>query len=587
MLTPAPGPSGWAVVRRLLGFLRPYRRDLALSAFCGLATISASVGLMSTSAYLISAAALHPSIAELEVAIVAVRAFGLSRAVFRYLERLLSHSVNLGLLAQLRTWLFEKIEPLVPARTQDYRSGDLLTRMVSDVDTLEDFYVRALLPLAEAALVCVGMLIFLGFFHYSLALAIAAAMLTIGLALPVGARSLGRSAGRALVETRAALNAALVDGVQGCADLLAFGGETAHVERLKGLNRRLAQDQLHMAWLDGLHTGLAGLFSNLGMWAVLALGILLVSTGQMEGVNLAVVTLGAIASFEVVLPIPLAAQHIESSLQAARRLFRIADTLPAVPEPTVSTTLPAASTESTHLCVRNLSFTYPGTDHPALNDISFELGPGSRLAIVGPSGSGKSTLVGLIERFWLPDAGEITLGGVDLRSLDGESLRRRIGCLGQSTVLFNQTVRQNLLLANPEASREETESAARRAQIHERILALPDGYDTWIGERGLHLSVGERQRLAVARLLIQDPPILLLDEPTASLDPLNEASLMQTLIREVFPGRSVLLISHRPTGLDCMDEIIALKQGRVVERGSHTALLAARGYYWKMAALTC
>jgi ATP-binding cassette subfamily C protein CydC len=178
------------------------------------------------------------------------------------------------------------------------------------------------------------------------------------------------------------------------------------------------------------------------------------------------------------------------------------------------------------------------------------------------------------------------LGGVDLRSLDGESLRRRIGCLGQNTVLFNQTVRQNLLLANPDASQDEMESAARRAQIHERILALPDGYDTWIGERGLHLSAGERQRLAVARLLIQDPPILLLDEPSASLDAFTEAALMQTLIRKVFPGRGVLLITHRPLGLDCMDEILVLNQGRIVERGTHAALLAARGYYWRMAQIT-
>jgi ATP-binding cassette subfamily C protein CydC len=229
-----------------------------------------------------------------------------------------------------------------------------------------------------------------------------------------------------------------------------------------------------------------------------------------------------------------------------------------------------------------VSFTYPGKTAPALQDLSFELPPGQHVALVGASGAGKTSLFNLLLRFWEPDAGQILLGGADLCRFSPEPLRRRIGLIAQSTVLFNLTVRQNILLARPEASVDEVVLAARRAQLHDFILSLPQGYDTWIGECGLRLSAGERQRLAVARALLKDAPLLLLDEPAANLDPLTERDLLDTLFESVFPGRSVLWITHRLTCMDRVDEILVLAKGRIVERGNHAALLARNGRYKQM-----
>ncbi len=590
MKTNRPG-SSLGIILRLLGFVRPFWKHAGLSILCGLATIAAGIGLVATSAYLISAAALHPSIAELQVAIVGVRFFGITRAGFRYLERLLSHSVNLSLLARLRVWLYARIEPLAPARTQDLDGGDLLARLVADVDTLENFYVRAAAPAAIAGLVCAGMAVFLGSFRPGLGVVLLLALAAVGLGLPLAVRWVSREEARRLVDQRAELNTQIVDGIQGCADLLAFGCETAYAERFAGLNRENARTQRRMAWIQGAHSGLSVLLANLGGLALLALAIPLVRAGTIRGVDLAVIVLGGLAAFEAVYPLPLAAQTLGSCLQAARRLFELADLPPAVSEPE----MPCKAPEAGEITILGVSFAYPRAPSPspppkgegkarlALMDINLEIQKGKKVAIVGASGAGKSTLFQLLLRFWEPDCGEIRIGGVDIREIAADDLRRGlVGVISQRTVVFNQTVRENLLLARPEAAIDEVIRAAQRARIHDRIIAMPQGYDTWIGERGLRLSAGERQRLAIARALLQDAPILLMDEPAANLDALTERQVLDTLFEGVFPGRSVLWITHRLARLDGMDEILVMDRGQIVERGTHAQLLAESGVYHNM-----
>jgi thiol reductant ABC exporter CydC subunit len=550
------------VILRLLAFLWPYRWTLVGSVFSGLATVAAGVGLMATSAFLISAAALQPPFGDLQMAVVAVRFFGLSRAGFRYLERLLSHSVNLGLLARLRTWLFERLEPLAPAQTGDLASGDLLARMVSDVDALENFFVRVVAPTMTALLASAGMAIFLGAFDPSLALTILLALSAGGIGIPLLAHILGRAPGRQIVSLRAELSAKLVETVQGAADLLAFGCEPRWLEDLRALNRASSRAQERMAWVQGLQAGLSSLAANLGMLALLALAIPLVASGRMAGTDLAVVALGGLASFEAVAGLPLAAQYLETSLQAARRLFAIADQPALIQDPPDPLPLPI----DTHLSLRGVSFNYPSSpEKPILQGVDLDLVPGRRMALVGESGVGKTTLSSLLLRFWDPSAGTILLGGTDLRCLRLADLRSCIGVIAQTTTLFNATVRQNLLLANPGAPQEAIEEAARQAQIHERILALPQGYDTVIGERGLKLSAGERQRLAIARTLLQDPPILILDEPTAALDGPTARALFDTLYQTVFPNRTILLITHQLPLAERMDDVYCLKNGEIQE----------------------
>ncbi len=560
MKSRAPTISSVRVIARLLAFLLPYCWTLAGSILSGLATVSAGVGLMATSAYLISAAALQPPFGDLQMAVVAVRFFGLSRAAFRYLERLLSHSVNLGLLARLRTWLFERLEPLAPAQTGDLASGDLLARLVSDVDALENFFVRVVAPAVTALLVAAGMALFLGAFDPSLAVAILTALAAGGVGVPLLAHLLGRAPGRQIVSLRSELSVRLVETVQGAADLLAFGREESWLADVRELNRGYSRAQERMAWIQGLQAGLSSLAGNLGMLALLALAVPLVAAGKLAGTSLAVVALGGLASFEAVAGLPLAAQYLETSLQAARRLFAIADQPVLVLDPPDPLPLP----EAAHLALRGVSFCYPSTpEKPLLNGVDLELSPGRHVALVGESGAGKSSLASLLMRFWDPDAGAILLGGVDLRCLRLADLRSRIGVIAQTTTLFNASARQNLLLANPKAAPEAVEEAARRAQIHERILALPQGYDTVIGERGLKLSAGERQRLAIARALLQDPPILILDEPSAALDGPTARALFDTLAETVFPARTVLLITHQRSLAARMDVTYELREGKV------------------------
>jgi ATP-binding cassette subfamily C protein CydC len=550
---------------------------MSLAALLGFATIGSGIGLLATSAYLISKAALQPSIAELQVAIVAVRFFGITRGIFRYLERLVSHDVTFRLLSNLRLWFYRAIEPLAPARLVRYRSGDLLARVVADVEILQDFYLRVLAPPAVAVLVALLGAILLASFDPRFALVLLLFLFLAGVALPLLSRALSRRPGRDLVQTRAELNAALVDGIQGMADLLALGQGERYLARLAQLAGALGRAQQRLARLDGLHTALTGLLMNLAVLAVLALAIPPVSRASLDGVYLAVLVLAVMACFEAVWPLAGALQSLESSLVAAQRLFEIVDAEPAVVDPRA----PLPPPQSCRLEMRDLRFGYEPGGLPALDGISLDLPPGNCLAVVGPSGAGKSTLAALLVRFWDYSEGQILLDGQDLRHYSQEQARSLFAVVSQHTHLFNATVRDNLLLARPEASERDMIQAAQLAQIHDFVTGLPQGYDTWIGEQGLRLSDGQRQRLAIARALLKDAPILVLDEPTANLDAVTERQVLAAL-GPVMAARSTLIITHRLVGLEIADEIVVLRNGHIVERGRHHDLVQLGGLYRRM-----
>jgi len=567
---------------RLLGFLRGSWGWVALSVLLGVLTVGSNVGLMGTSAFLISAAALHPELGTLQVAIVGVRFFGIARGVFRYAERLASHNVTFRLLARLRAWFYRALEPLAPARLMQYRSGDLLSRIVTDVETLENFYVRVVAPPLVATVIAAGMTIFFGRYDLYLSWIYLAFTLVLGVGVPLLSWTLSRRAGTELVSRRTALQARLVDGILGLADLLVFGRGTDYSEILVEDGKAYGQTQRHLASLTGFSSALTTLLVNLGMLAVLALTIPLVATGQVSGMMLAVLTLSALAGFEAVIPLPLASQTLSSSLQSARRLFEMVDAQPMVRESLSIRRDPLSESPTNHeLRITNLAFSYPGQSQPALQDITFQLAPGKRIAIVGPSGAGKSTLANLLLRFWDYSQGRILLDGRDFHEFAQEDVRRLVSFISQRTYFFNDTIRQNLLLARPTATESDVQNAAQRAQIHEFIVGLPKGYETIIGERGFRLSGGERQRLAIARALLKNAPIFLLDEPTANLDPLTERLILDMLFT-LTRGQSLLLITHRLVGLENMDEILVLDHGRIIERGAHAKLLAVGGLYRRL-----
>lgn len=550
---------------------------MALAVALGAATVTSGIGLMATSAWLISTAALHPSIADLGLAIVAVRAFGIGRGVGRYLERYVSHSVTFRLLSRLRAWFYRALEPLAPARLMDFHSGDILSRAIADIESLHDFYVRAIAPPLVAVIVIGLMGLWLGWLAPALAAALLLFLALAGLGIPVLVQQLSRRPSEAALADRAELSGLLVDGIQGMPDILAFGAAEELRRKVAEAGGRLIDDQRRLARIDAMQNGLSELAANGGMWAVLVVAIGLLGSGQIAGTTLAAAVLGALAAFEAVRPLPLAAQAWQRGRAAAQRLFDLVDAPPAVQEPASPVSAPARPALSVH----SLTFRYSPETPPALDGISFSAEPGERIAVVGPSGAGKSTLANLLLRFWDCRPGQIRLDGVDLNSIASDDLRSRIGFISQRTYLFSETIRQNLLMARTNATRNELWEAIERAQLSEFVRHLPQGLDTWIGEHGRNLSGGERQRLAIARMLLRDASLLVLDEPTADLDPVTERAVLRSVLA-VFAGKTLLLITHRLVGLEAMDGILVMDRGRIVDRGRHADLVRRAGLYRRL-----
>ncbi len=558
---------------------------MALSVLLGVLTIGCGIGLMTLSAYLISEAALHPSYTSLLFAILGVRFFGLMRGIWRYGERVASHEASFRLLGRLRVWFYQSLEPLAPARlwmrtrvrTHEFTSGDVLSRLVSDIETLQDFFVRVIAPPLAAALIGIFMWFLLGTFHRAFALVFLIFYLLAGVGIPLVMYLMGRRLEERIIIIRATLKMAFIDTIQGVADLLANSREGEQAEYVMALHAQLYHLQASRARMHGLREAVGSVLMNLCMWTMLVVAIPLVREGKLNGVYLAALTLAAVSSFEAVLPLSATAQGLRGSLEAARRLFAVIDAPPVINDPLIASPTPSCF----DLEVRHLSFRY-GEDAPnALSDLCFSLQEKQCLALVGPSGAGKSTLVHLLQRFWEYSEGSILLGGLELRLFRQEDLHRLISVVEQRPHLFNASLRENLLLARPEASQDEVEQAVRQACLADFIQSLPEGYETMIGEQGLKLSGGERQRLAIARALLKKAPILLLDEVTANLDPLTEREVLQT-VRTLLPGRTTILITHRLVGLEMADEILVLQAGTIKERGTHAELLQAEGLYWHL-----
>jgi ATP-binding cassette, subfamily C, bacterial CydC len=568
------------VFLRLLGFMKPYRWRVLLGVLLGAATVASNVGLLATAAYVISAAAVVPFLAMLTIPVYLVRLFSVSRAASRYAERLVSHDVTFRLLAELRTRFYSRLVPLAPARLLRYRSGDLLSRIVKDVEELQNVYLRSFSPVAVALAVCALASLVLFTFDPAIAFVALGFLTATGIGVPLLVRTLSRGLGWRQLQLRAELDARIVDDIQGVQDVLAFGREGRERHEVSALNSKLGRVQRRMALVTGLQNALGDLMMNLALVAVLILAIPLVAAGEMNGVFLAFVALVVLGSFEAVSSLGAAFQVLGRSVGAGERLFEISDSEPRVTDPPEPLSPPPDGT----LALDRVSFRYEEDGSPALRDVSFVLQPGSRVAVVGPSGSGKSTLVGLILRFWDPDSGEVRLGGRDVRCYAQEDLRSRIGVVSQDTHVFNDTVRNNLLLADPEADDVALHRVIREAHLAGLVEGLPGGLDGYVGEQGQRLSGGERQRLAVARALLKDAPLLVLDEVTANLDTVTERELLGT-IRELMRGRTTLQITHRLVEMETMNEILVLDEGRVVERGTHQDLVRRDGPYHRMLAV--
>ncbi len=544
--------------RRLLALTGVSRGRTLTAAGLGAATIICGVGLLATSGYLISRAAERPAVLSLTVAIVGVRFFGLARPVLRYVERLASHDLALRALARARVRSYERLEPLAPARLDGYRHGDLLSRLVADVDALQNLHLRGLTPPLVAVAAGAASVAAPAACLPAAPLVLALGLLAGAAAVPATAVLLGRRSARREATDAGHLSAELVELVRGAPELVAYGRAGERLERLRGADTALAASARRAALAEGAADAIRVLVTGATVVGVLAVSVQAHADGRLDRVLIAALALLALASFEAVQPLGQSARELVQTLAAGRRVLELTEREPAVADP--ADPVPGFRGVPP-LALESVRARYGPGEPTVLNGVTLRLDPGARVALVGPSGAGKTTVTNLLLRFLDPEAGRVTLAGRDLREYRQEDVRRLIAVAGQDSYLFSTSIRENVRLACPDASDVQVEEALRRAQIWEWVETLPDRWDTLVGEEGRELSGGQRQRIALARALLAGAPILVLDEPTAHLDvPTAEALLDDVL--DVAAGRSVLLITHRPERLERMDEVVALPAGR-------------------------
>lgn len=555
---------------RLLMLARPLRLRLAVSVTAGAVATGCGVALLATSGFLLATASLHPSIVAISGAVVAVRAVSVGRGVFRYAERLASHDAAFRVLADLRVTMFRRLERLAPAGLREFATGDLLARLISDIDSVQDLFIRGISPPLTAALVGAGAVT-----GSLLLLAPAAGLLAIGLLagaslVPLAALVSDRAARRRLSPARGVLAAATANALAGAPDLHAYGAQDTALALVNQADAELTALGRRSAIASGLGAGLGSTVAGLSLWGVLVLGVAATSAGTLSRVPLAVLTLTALAAFEAVSPLPAAAQQVGQARGAARRICAVLDAPEPVRAPAAPRPLPLAPVTVT---LRAASVRYRPDGPLALSGLDLDLVPGRRVAIVGRNGAGKSTVAALLLRFCDLAGGSALLCGHDIASFDPDDVRTLIGGCPQDPAIFAGTVAANLRLARPSATDTDLVSAAARAGLGPWLRALPDGIRTPVGTGGAALSGGERQRLALARALLADPAVLVLDEPTAGLDAPTSIAVLADLLAET-SGRSVVLITHDPRGLAEMDEVVLLEAGQVAARGTHQGLLA-------------
>ncbi|WP_420745611.1 heme ABC transporter ATP-binding protein/permease CydC [Photobacterium damselae] len=566
-------------MRDLIPYLKMYRKHwfgLTLGMILGLATILAAISLLTLSGWFIAASA----VAGLTIARetfnymlpgAGVRGFSMARTAGRWGERVVSHNATFKLLADLRIFFFRKLTPLIPGRQTNLRDADLLNRLVADVDAMDHVYLRLVSPLIVGVLSLVAVTVFLSWFDLTIGLTLGAILLALMLLLPVIFYRLGKRNGEALTYSKANYRITLLDWIQGQAELLLFNAEERYRVQAESEQQSLLTAQRKMANLTGV--------ANAILMAATGWTLVLITWIAADGVGgnppdpfVAMVAFATMASFELMMPVAGAFQYLGQTLTSARRLNEIIEAKPDTPFDPNGYQAKAQG----NITIENISYTYYGSEQPVLKQVNLSLKQGEKLAILGRTGCGKSTLLQLLTRNWDPQQGQISLDGIPLPQWQEGALRSAMTVVSQRVDVFNGSLRENLLLAKPQASDAECMQALE--QVGLTTLLDGQGLDTWLGEGGRQISGGERRRLGIARALLHDAPILLMDEPTEGLDRKTEQQILELLLEHA-KDKTVIFITHRLIGLDEMDQICLMDDGRIIEHGKHQQLLAQKGRY--------
>lgn len=568
-------------MRALLPYLALYKRHkwlLTLGVVLAIVTLLASIGLLTLSGWFLSASAVVgvAGIYSFNYMLPAagVRGAAIIRTAGRYFERLVSHDATFRVLQHLRVATFSKLLPLSPAGLARFRQGELLNRIVADVDTLDHLYLRVISPLVGALVVILVVTIGLSVLDVTLALTLGGIMLATLLLLPPLFYRAGKPTGEQITQLRGQYRQQLTSWLQGQAELMLFNASDRYRKQMEKTEQRWQEAQRRQAELTALSQALMLLIGGIAVIAMLWMASDGVGGNSQPGALIALFVFCALAAFEALAPVTGAFQHLGQVIASARRITQITEQQPEV---TFSQQAPQ-SISRVALTLDEVTFRYPQQSTPALNDISLQVAAGEHIAILGRTGCGKSTLLQLLTRAWDPASGQIQLNGQPLSELSETTLRQAMSVVPQRVHLFSATLRDNLLLATPQASDGELSDTLKRVGLDK--LLEDGGLNSWLGEGGRQLSGGELRRLAIARALLHNAPLMLLDEPTEGLDATTESQILD-LLSEVMRDKTVLMVTHRLRGLARFNQIIVMDNGQIIEQGSHAELLAKQGRYYQ------
>ncbi|MDN3613005.1 cysteine/glutathione ABC transporter ATP-binding protein/permease CydC [Vibrio gallaecicus] len=569
-------------MRDLLPYLKLYKKHwfgLSLGMLLAFATLSASIGLLTLSGWFISASA----VAGLTIARETfnymlpgggVRGLAMSRTAGRWGERVVSHNATFKLLTDLRIFFFQKLTPLIPGRISNLRDADLLNRLVADVDAMDHVYLRLVSPVTVGVLGILCLTSFLMWFDSSLGLLLGGILVVLLAVWPVLFYKLGQRNGGQLTQNKANLRITTLDWIEGYSELTLFGAEERYRNAILVSQQKLMNNQYVNANLTGLASALLMLLNGWTLVLILWLSSDGVG-GNAPDPFIALMAFATMASFELLMPIAGAFQYLGQTLSSAKRLNEVILTKPDVEFPEQAASL------SSELDIQfsDVTFNYPDSEHNVLSNVELSIPAKSKMAIVGQTGSGKSTLIQLLTRYWDPKNGDISIAGTSLKQWSEKQLRDSISVVSQRVDILNGSLRDNLLIAKPDAS--DTELSELLTKVGLVKLLDDTALDAWLGDGGRQLSGGEKRRIGIARAILHNAPILLLDEPTEGLDKQTESSIM-SLFDEHFEGKTVIFITHRLVGLSKMDSIVLIEQGAIIEKGSHSQLLADKGRYHQL-----